>query len=383
MIRTEQAHFLVTANTHPGMRGKNNEDRFAVSAYRLGPNDPTPALLAVLSDGIGGHRAGEVAAEMAVNTISRVVAASDGSHPQAVMQRAVEEASRLIYQESLRSDQFTGMGATCVCVWIIERRLYCNSVGDSRIYLMRQGVIRQISTDHTWIQEALESGLITPDETRGHPNSHVIRRYLGAPLPPQVDFRLRLSERENDSQAEANQGTLLEPGDRLLLCTDGLTDLVSADEILRAFEHGDLQPACSELIELANRRGGHDNITLVAIQVPAILAPPSTPRKRSWPAWTLGCAVLFAIFALVGAVAAGLLWWRGGLPGRQVTPSATLQPGLQQTLFAPTVGGTPGGATAAPQAGTATLSPATVPGGPTLTPWPTRTATPEIGRAHV
>jgi PPM family protein phosphatase len=95
------------------------------------------------------------------------------------------------FEKWLESDAARqGMGATCVAALIIGRRLYAVTVGDSRLYLMREGTIRQLSTDHTWIQEALEAGILQPEDANGHPNAHVIRRYLGSPKPPEVDHRI-------------------------------------------------------------------------------------------------------------------------------------------------------------------------------------------------
>jgi protein phosphatase len=170
------------------------------------------------------------------------------------------------------------MGATVACCWIISRQLYLANVGDSRIYLLRGRYIYQLSNDHTWIQEAMDHGLLTPEQARAHPNAHVIRRYLGSKQPVVPDTRLRLSPGESDAQAEANQGFVLLPGDRLLLCSDGLTDLVSNDEIRYHLEGAPLEPALQALINLANGRGGHDNITLVALQVPREPTAPNLMR---------------------------------------------------------------------------------------------------------
>ncbi len=162
------------------MRGKNNEDRYAVSTFNLSEDNPIPSILAVLSDGIGGHRAGEIAAQMVVIHITDQVGNSDGSQPVDTLRSAIESASQLVFQESQKDLQQEGMGATCACAWIIDNRLYTANVGDSRIYLLRQESIKQISTDHTWVQEALDLGLIKPDQARGHPNSHIIRRFIGS-----------------------------------------------------------------------------------------------------------------------------------------------------------------------------------------------------------
>ncbi|HJS19469.1 MAG TPA: protein phosphatase 2C domain-containing protein, partial [Anaerolineales bacterium] len=258
MIRTQRAHLVVEAQTHAGMSGKNNEDRYAVTSFVLDEGEKLPVLFAVLADGIGGHRAGEVAAELAVNHIMQVVARSDGRHIRRTIEQAVTEASDAIAAHSASNENLKGMGATCAIAWIIGDKLYTAYVGDSRIYLLRGGRIQQLTVDHTWVQEAIEKGILTPELAREHPNVHVIRRYLGSPEPPDPDFRLKFFDNEGDRQAEENQGMQILPDDILLLCSDGLTDLVWNDEILEMVRtRPNLKEASRALIDLANTRGGH------------------------------------------------------------------------------------------------------------------------------
>lgn len=268
MIRTNRAHLFVTAISDPGKSGKNNEDNFAVTAYTLNPQNPLPVLFSVVSDGIGGHRAGEVASAMAVNQISRAVEESQGSNPTALFQEIFYRVSEDIYKRAEQDATCKGMGATVACVWITSDMLFIGYIGDSRIYLLRQGRIRQISRDHTWVQEAVEKGILEPSKVKSHPNLHVIRRYLGSPEPPETDLRLFMSPTDNDAKAKANQGQLLQQGDVILMCTDGLTDLVNDNEILASIQQRTLHQAAQSLIDLANSRGGHDNITVVMLGVP-------------------------------------------------------------------------------------------------------------------
>lgn len=330
MIPAERAHLKVAAHTHPGQRGKNNEDRFGVAAYQLAENDPTPCLLAIVSDGIGGHRAGEVAAEIAVNEITRIIAASDPGEPVISLEQALIQASHTIHQHAEDNSEQAGMGATCVAAWIIGDRLHIVSVGDSRMYLLRNGEIQQLTTDHTWIQEAIETGMLTPEQAQGHPNQHVIRRYLGAGYAIEPDTGLRLHPGEDEAQRQANQGERLLPGDTLLLCTDGLSDLVQADEIRQALlaapnQAPDLDHALHKLTDLANQRGGHDNITTVALHVPRspfdvetvrmkATQPITEVRTRPRPAvWSGlgGLAALVIILVLAGLLVVLILILRG------------------------------------------------------------------------
>lgn len=231
MIRSNRAHLFVAAQTHPGQSGKNNEDNFAVSAYTLSQHNPMPVVVAVVSDGIGGHRAGEVASAIAVNSFSEMALASTGGNPLALFQESFYKISEEIFKQAELDGTRKGMGATLSCAWVIGDVLYIAYAGDSRIYLLREGKIRQVSRDHTWVQEAVEKGVLSSSQIKTHPNLHVIRRYLGSETPPEPDLRLFLSPNETDNKAKANQGLMLQPGDVILLCTDGLTDLVNDSEI--------------------------------------------------------------------------------------------------------------------------------------------------------
>src|SRR5512146_2572493 len=320
MIRIARAHLNVEAQTHAGLTGKNNEDRYAVASFVLAKDDRMPVLLAVLSDGIGGHRAGEVAAELAVNHMMQAVAHSDGQHIRPTIERAVTEASDAIAAHSAANPNLKGMGATCATAWIVGDKLHTASVGDSRIYLMRGGRIQQLTVDHTWVQEAIDKGVITPEMARDHPNVHVIRRYLGSPTPPEPDFRLQLFNDEGDQPAENNQGLQLLPNDTLLLCTDGLPDLVWNDEILEIIRSKpNLKEAARALIDLANTRGGHDNITVVLISVPADFKL-VVGKKVNWLPWLLaGVVSVVLVLALGAALTLSLLRSR-------VDPTPTLTP---------------------------------------------------------
>jgi protein phosphatase len=268
MIRTTNAHLHVAALTHPGMAGKANEDRLAVSSYRISENDPTRSVFAIVSDGVGGHRAGEVAAEMAVENISHLVAQSDASQPVQILDNAIQVTSDAIVSNGKDDTQRLGMGTTCACAWVIGDQLFTASVGDSRIYLLRNAGLMQLTVDHTWVQEAVERGILDPKDARNHPNVHVIRRYLGSSKTPQADIRLRLAANETDTQSRSNQGLRLHPGDLLLLCTDGLTDVLKDEEIIQAVRGQELPTAVQALVDLACAHNSKDNITVVLLLVP-------------------------------------------------------------------------------------------------------------------
>jgi protein phosphatase len=268
VIPAEHSHLSFAAATHPGMKGKLNEDRFSVSAFRFTSIDRTPSVVALIADGVGGQRAGEVAAELADEHIKKYLVENSSYHPAGTLKQAFTHANQIILDQSRRNSTMSGMGTTCVCAWVIGDQLYAASACDSRLYLVRGEKLICLTTDHTWIQEALSQGTLRPDQVKGHPNSHIIRRFLGSVNSGEPDMRIRLNPDENDAQAVANQGLRLLPGDRLVLCSDGLTDLVKDSEILDILRTQQLDLCPPDLINLANQRGGHDNITVVVLEVP-------------------------------------------------------------------------------------------------------------------
>jgi len=380
MIPADSAHLPVFAATDPGKGGKNNEDNYAVSAHTLSESDPTPSIVAIIADGVGGHQAGEVASSLAVEMISQIIAESDANQPLAALEEAFFQTNQAIYSQATINPANAGMSTTAACAWVIGDRLYLASVGDSRIYLGRDDSFIQLTVDHTWVQEAIESGVLTPEQARSHPNAHLIRRYLGSKQPAIPDFRLHLRPGESDQQAVENQGMHLEPGDYLLLCSDGLTDLVSDDEINAALGNQPLQKALDWLIELANKRGGHDNITIIGIQIPEEKVITSVPKTRNRLVITLVLIALLAV-ALMGGWIYRMYFWEGG------SPTATFQPGSTMEIGSPTVTLTAVPTTQSPQTPQQTpeaspspnssvipTSATSIPA--TYTPWPTSTTGP-------
>jgi PPM family protein phosphatase len=388
MIAVERAHLHVAALSHPGMSGKNNEDRYSVSAYQIGTAHPVPSLLAIVADGIGGHRAGEIAAEIAVEKISYSIAAADGQQPVGTLANAIIHASQAIFEQAEYNPDQQGMGSTCACAWIIADRLYIANVGDSRVYLLRDHAIRQLSIDHTWIQEAIDHGVLSPEEAQRHPNAHVIRRYLGSRQPVVPDMRLRLRPGEGDEQSRSNQGMRLQPGDQIILCSDGLTDLVKASEIAVILQQYSQEEGLQMLVDMANHRGGHDNITIVALQVP-LRKPMEASPAPGWQRKTTTC-VGFGVLAMVVAFLLGGLYWALNLTQDKTSPLATqpLQdPSITQMLLLP-LQNPDSSTTLSLETQAPTLTPIPAPTQPTplspsptmlratLTPWPTNTTTP-------
>jgi protein phosphatase len=225
--------------THQGMVRQNNED--SLYPDRSGESDG-PAVLMV-ADGMGGHVAGEVASRLAINA-----AASTDLTPG----DRVAAANRAIREEVARQPDLQGMGTTLTLVELTpEGTARFGHVGDSRAYLLRDGELRQLTDDHTVAAEYLALGQLTAEEATDHPQSHMLTRCLGLTRFVNVD--------EFDLELEA--------GDRLLLCSDGLNSMVAPDGIVKSLTGGTAEEAAWRLVEVANKAGGHDNTSVIVIDV--------------------------------------------------------------------------------------------------------------------
>ena len=309
MIQGEHPHLHISAFSHPGEKRKRNEDSYRVLAYRQ-KQSTTPCVLAVLADGIGGHQAGEVASQITVETVVEQLSGEELKNPIQQLRSAVQHVGSLVLKTSLEAPEFEGMGSTVAIAWVIDNKLYTAHVGDSRIYFLRNSKLKQITKDHTWVQEAIEHEIIRPEDARNHPRAHILQRAIGSPEPPDADLRMHLSEKENDQQSESNQGLKLVRGDKILLCSDGLTDLVNDEEIRIALVDQHPQDAVQSLVTLARARGGHDNITVIILAVP-----------EKWPARRGGSRrkvilliVLLLLLILAAVIVAYFGGWRPALP---------------------------------------------------------------------
>lgn len=273
--------------SHEGMSGKHNEDSKGVFSWKI--NGQQKMILGVVADGVGGQTAGEVASSLAVNTIEAYFDRQERiSNVSGHLEQSILAANEAIYNESQNKPELRGMASTVAMVAILDGKFYTAHVGDSRIYLLRDGELRQISVDHTWAQEAIDAGLLTRERAKTHPNRNVIRRHLGGRLQVEVDHRLMLADGQSVQEALSNQGSQVEPGDTFLICSDGLTDMIDDGEVYDSLQahYRNLQVATQELIDKANRAGGKDNITVVLLQVPGGKAPAAIAR----PAAAVGAA---------------------------------------------------------------------------------------------
>ncbi len=222
--------------TDVGRVRKQNEDSvYAADAQRL----------FAVADGMGGHRAGEVASAMAVEALHMRL---QSRQPDLrLMRQAFEEANGQIAAASAGEERLQGMGTTMTALWQTERSVLIAHVGDSRVYLLRKGNLRQVTDDHSVVAELLRCGLITPQEARRHPYRNVITRSLGSAPTVEVD----LLERER------------EPGDLWLLCTDGLSNMLTDREMEALLGSLPPQKAADALMQKALDAGGTDNITFI------------------------------------------------------------------------------------------------------------------------
>ncbi len=241
-----------SVQTDKGCVREINED----SGRMVRPADPRllaeKGTLVVVADGMGGHSAGEVASQMAADVVSRLYYDSPEG-PAAALKAAVEEANRRIHEAAAADESKHGMGTTCTALALRGAEGFAAHVGDSRLYMLRAGKLYQLSEDHSAVNEMVKLGIITKEQARTHEDKNVILRALGT--TPEVEV-------------SALEPFAVREGDRYLLCSDGLHDLVLEDEIASILsETTDIHAAGERLIALAKERGGHDNITVGIIAI--------------------------------------------------------------------------------------------------------------------
>ncbi len=243
----------VAALSHIGLLRARNEDS-------LGYNDPvesgvreTKGTVLLVADGMGGHRGGEIASQLAAETIVSRYYASREADPSAALNQAFKEANRLIMEKSRSDVSLYGMGTTCTALVVRKTSAYVAHVGDSRAYRLRQGGLERLTEDHSLVGEMVRSGIITDEDARTHPRRNVITRSIGTHEELFVDIT-----REPLELAE---------GDVFLLCSDGLTSLVTEGELKTVLESNPPREACNRLVDLANENGGKDNITVQVVKV--------------------------------------------------------------------------------------------------------------------
>jgi protein phosphatase len=247
------------ASTDVGMVRQQNEDSFLAEE-----------TLFVVADGMGGHNAGEVASALAVTTLK--AGARLGIDTTEDFRELVQQANSAIYTASLDDSTQSGMGTTVTALSIVEGeepRVLVANVGDSRAYLWRSGALSRLSVDHSYVQELVNEGIITPEAARVHPRRNIVTRALGIDRSVMVDVFTHF----------------VRTGDRIVLCSDGLVDEVADVEIARVLgQHTDPQETAEALVMVANTNGGRDNTTVIVVDVLDDISEPiasSTPDNTA------------------------------------------------------------------------------------------------------
>ncbi len=236
-----------------GCQRENNEDSFA---YWESENDAVfdvKGRLAVVADGMGGYEGGQEASHLAVETVLEVYGNSTDASPDGLLVEALRTAHERIRERATANPSLYGMGTTCTAAAIVAGRLYFAHVGDSRLYLLRSGNVQQLTRDHSYVGRLVESGLISRSEAEIHPQRHILTAALGT-----------VGELVADS---SETPLVLDKGDILLLCTDGLWGQVKDEELSRIPAGQSMSEVCRDLIRLARQRGGPDNITLQVLRI--------------------------------------------------------------------------------------------------------------------
>lgn len=232
--------------TDIGRVRNSNQDYLFASAQPVGPL----GNLFLIADGMGGHKAGEYASSHTVAAVLGDIRESTLHEPIAVLEHAIDDANRIIYTEASSDPDKRGMGTTLVAATISGQHLYVANVGDSRLYLSDPTGICQITRDHSLVEEMLRSGGLTPEMAENNPNKNIITRAVGADETVKADFF----------------DLFLQPDEEILMCTDGLTNMLSDEEI-----HGILisdlsvEDRATRLIEKANENGGRDNVSAIIV----------------------------------------------------------------------------------------------------------------------
>src|SRR5215469_1863826 len=259
----KQLRLDVAQLTDVGRRREHNEDNMAFVIPKDSQVMASKGALFIVADGMGGHAAGEVASEIAVDTVSNMYYQEDSADVAVSLLRAIKRANTSIHQRAAENMLRTGMGTTCVAAVLRGNMGYIANVGDSRAYLIRKARMRQVSQDHSWVAEQVRAGLLTEEQARTHAQRNVITRSLGTQTDVEIDiFR-----------------EVLEEGDTLVLCSDGLSGFISEEDLLRTIEQFVPQESVYHLVERANENGGGDNITAIVARVEELGIEPPGVRQ--------------------------------------------------------------------------------------------------------
>jgi len=278
--------YTCAARTDLGMVRSGNEDNYLMLPDRG---------VFVVADGVGGRAAGEVASEMAVRITAQEIGSLRGLSGDQASDRvrsAIEAANDAILERTIAEDDKWGMGTTATVLALMPRRYVIGHVGGSRVYLLRSGRLFQLTKDHSYIQEQMDAGVLTPDQAEAHPYRKVITRCLGG-----------ISEAEPDMYSGS-----LERGDVVLIASDGLTGMVEDEQLARILSSdGSPQDWVDQMIAAANQRGGLDNITAIVIRIESVERPAGvrpTARGQAGRVYSLGRGALETPITTAGLIRA-------------------------------------------------------------------------------
>jgi len=234
----------IGAMTDAGRIRENNQD-----AYYLPSLEDKP--LFIIADGMGGHKAGEIASNLAVEIIRKSFNKDTNKYIEERILNSIDEANNKIYNKAINEEECSGMGTTVTLVYIDDKQLYIGHVGDSRAYVLKDNKLCQITEDHSLVEELIKNGSISREEAKQHPQRNIITRAVGT--GENIDVDIILIPKEDV--------------DMFLLCTDGLTNMLEDEEIKYYLLNGqNMQKACEDLVNISNDKGGYDNITVIAVK---------------------------------------------------------------------------------------------------------------------
>jgi serine/threonine protein phosphatase PrpC len=368
---SDELPIIFSYGSDVGRVREHNEDAVA-AGDSTDPQKKHLGRLFIVADGMGGYLAGEVASELAVETVLQEYYADSSAEPVACLQNALQAANHAVYSSAHSDRSRAGMGTTIVATALVGHKAYIASVGDSRAYVVHDDELVQITQDHSLVGEQIRAGLITKEQARTHPQRNVITRALGSqPVVTADIFEGELSD-----------------GDILIMCTDGLTGHVPDERLYGIVTQFPPDQAVERLIELAKQGGGTDNISVIIVRLgqpaplpAAMVAAASTqtaaqaaktstvpapplPKRGISPVWiAVGAVLAFMAVATAGVLAIGLggIW----LVRNEHTSTPTVAPTavLPDTPVAPTVESLPVATAPVTSIPTATMT-------PTLTPMP-------------
>jgi len=240
----------VFTKTDVGQARSMNQDSLLVSE-----NNDKGLNLYILADGMGGYKGGEIASKVAVTAVQKYITekfdtiSKDKESILDLIDDSIDFANSAIYDESEQDEELQDMGTTLEVLLIYKSKVYIGHIGDSRIYRIRKGKMKKITTDHSYVEQLVKDGTITKEEAQNHPKKNMLMKALGCTPYVEPDLMVK--------------GFL--KGDALLMCSDGLTNMVKEQEIYEYVKE-DIETCCDKLVQRANEMGGYDNITVIVIQ---------------------------------------------------------------------------------------------------------------------